>query len=775
MKKIGFLLLLGSSLAFAKISSFTEFFDLFSSNNNFNVSKNKSTYSIIGPNDLNFTFKANGLKKGNNFIKGSDRNWNFSWNLNTETDYDLSDNKVSGPNWSFSWNGACSNGNGLECRTESYGFCLKTPNWSFSVGGVTCLGSSNGDNSELQHGMFDAWDRDHNINDRNITTKIVNKQFDLTIVSLYNKDDDDNGNNQGKSCSCGCGYKIGGSISRGHHSSSFSNQGSSTNQNNVDIRYALFDNNSKTNITTDEPFYVFEKEKNVSFPKISKAYKDVSVQFKVCADYDGANYTLYPYEVCSVNGECSSNEEQTSNSPCIRKFYSSDNFAIRPDHFAVNVDTSKKYKAGNTISDISIKAADESNNSVDNYNELSDNLNLSAIDFNSNANIPNVDYSFIFNNGNAVINHIKYPEVGYIELNLSEKAGSEFAKIDKDDTPDTQRFITSGSSEPFKVIPNHFAITDVNVSNFNQGKYTYLSEDVESMSGIINATIIAQNESNLTTKNYSNGLYAQDVNITIPFTTSENVDFNVLSTYGKDIIENNISDGSISLTVGKENFINGEFNLSLKINFDRNVSKPVNDFNLTLDSLNVVDEDEAEGSTNLDNDNNITFRYGKITTENVSTYSNSAVVPVHYYYYHNNEWVIDKDHTKTDGYTHNVYTTDLIHVINMNENSISNGNQTIDVDTSNVVSRPYKATLHLNIDSWLWYSKRGETYQAPSELNRDCATHPCSNILINKIPKSGWRGVKNNSAYDVNTNTVDMNRSNDNNNSKKDIYYKINW
>jgi hypothetical protein len=315
----------------------------------------------------------------------------------------------------------------------------------------------------------------------------------------------------------------------------------------------------------------------------------------------------------------------------------------------------------------------------------------------------------------------------------------------------------------------------VNVSNFNQGKYTYLSEDVESMSGIINATIIAQNESNLTTKNYSNGLYAQDVNITIPFTTSENVDFNVLSTYGKDIIENNISDGSISLTVGKENFINGEFNLSLKINFDRNVSKPVNDFNLTLDSLNVVDEDEAEGSTNLDNDNNITFRYGKITTENVSTYSNSAVVPVHYYYYHNNEWVIDKDHTKTDGYTHNVYTTDPIHVINMNENSISNGNQTIDVDTSNVVSRPYKATLHLNIDSWLWYSKSGRTYKASSSSNTDCSTHPCSNILINKIPKNGWKGVKNNSAYNVNTNTVDINRSNDSNNSKKDIYYKINW
>jgi hypothetical protein len=497
----------------------------------------------------------------------------------------------------------------------------------------------------------------------------------------------------------------------------------------------------------------------------------VYVQFKVCSKYDGSDYTLYAYDDCLSPGnnsemECSSITDMTQEK-CIRKFYSSDNFAIRPDHFAIS--GTGVNKADDNISFISIKAVDESNNPTNGYNESSSDLNLSVTDANSSANIGNLDYSFDFENGVADIDHIKYSEVGLIRLNLSEINGSEFAKVDEDDTLYTQRFITSGSSEPFKVIPDHFAITDVNVSNFNEGNYTYLSRDLN-MSGNLKAKIIAQNASNGVTKNYSDGLYSKDLNISIPFTTNpENVNLDkILTQYG----ENAILDKNISFTIGEGNFSNGEFNLSLKINFDRNVSKPVNDFNLTLNDLNVTDEDDINGSENIDK--NITFRYAKATPENISTYGNSFVVHVHYYYYHNNDWVINNDHSKTYGDVDSNYTSDKITVTNRNEDSITNGTQNIDVSINNAIERPYKATLHLGIPSWLWYSKSGRSYKAPSSSNTDCSTHPCSNIIINKISKD-WSGVGvDNSHNDVNKNTVDVNRSNSNNLNKQ-IYHKLNW
>jgi hypothetical protein len=602
--------------------------------------------------------------------------------------------------------------------------------------------NSNSDNSELPHiGSFDAWDNDsnHNINDRNITTKIVNKEFTLRIASI--KD---------------------GEMKKQPKEGSYPKK-------DITIKYALVDNNNNNvNITSYEDFDASSSAKITPSFTISKAYKNVYVQFKICSDFNDIKnkYNVYAYESCS--NECTPSDSKEEK--CIRKFYSSDNFAIRPDHFAVNVDTSKKYKAGNTISDISIKAVDASGNNVFNYNELSDDLNLKVVDDKITAS--NVDYSFTFNNGNADIDYIKYPEVGYIELNLSEKVGSEFAKVDEDDTPNTtQRLITSGSSEPFKVIPDHFAITDVNVSNFNQGKYTYLSEDVESMSGDFNATITAENKAGNPTKNYKAGLYAKDVNITIPFSPDkiENLT-KIITQYG----ENNISDKNISFVIGEGNFSEAEFKLGLKINFNRDSGKPVNEFNLTLNDLNVTDEDDINGSENIDK--NITFRYGKVTPENVSTYSStSVVVPAHYYYYHN-DWIINEEHKAYEGNVSSIYTKNSAtgNPTVLTGVSITNGTQNIDLNITNVKSRPYKETLHLGIAPWLWYSKSGRSYKAPSSSNTDCSTHPCSNIIINKISKD-WSGVGvDNSHNDVNKNTVDVNRSNSNNLNKQ-IYHKLNW
>jgi hypothetical protein len=127
--------------------------------------------------------------------------------------------------------------------------------------------NSNSDNSELPHiGSFDAWDNDsnHNINDRNITTKIVNKEFNLTIASIK----DGKVNTQDK-------------------------EGSYPKKD-ITIKYALVDNNNNNvNITDYETFDASSSATITHSFTIPNAYKNVYVQFKVCSKYDGSDYTLY--------------------------------------------------------------------------------------------------------------------------------------------------------------------------------------------------------------------------------------------------------------------------------------------------------------------------------------------------------------------------------------------------------------------------------------------------------------------------------------------------
>jgi hypothetical protein len=97
----------------------------------------------------------------------------------------------------------------------------------------------------------------------------------------------------------------------------------------------------------------------------------------------------------------------------------------------------------------------------------------------------------------------------------------------------------------------------------------------------------------------------------------------------------------------------------------------------------------------------------------------------------------------------------------------------MDVNISSIKQRPYKLVLHLEIEPWLWYSKSGGDYIAPDKDHTDCSTHPCSNIILNKLSKD-WSGVGvDNSHNDINENTVDVIR--DNNISNRQFYHRLNW
>jgi len=585
------------------------------------------------------------------------------------------------------------------------------------------LNTSSINNDEgLLSGFLDSWD-DYNssrgINDRNISTKIVNKPFNLTIAYIPT------------------GYAV--------------NTSSAT------VKYYLKDMNSSDILSTKSTLTISSVyTETTKAYTIDKAYQNVKVEFKVCADYNtSTGYRLYPQENCS--SDCSSPTEE--NNICFRYFQSTDAFAIRPDKFSITTPTTAR--ADKNIS-LTIKALDYNNNVTNDYNISSDFIDIEVNEMNPLCNIENLNYKFDFENGIANIKYLKYPEVGDINLTISEKNGYEFAKIDEDDTNDTDRFITSNSTNYFRVLPDHFAISSINVNNFNNSSFTYLSNDLN-MSGELNLTIIAKNDSNNTTLNYNSNCYSKNIDINITYTSTTTMDNlnNILTQYST-----NNKNLPISFRLDENNFTNGKAILNLKINFDRNSSKIVNPFILTLNDINLTDENETNGSNTINQ--NLNFVYGRIFTKDISTIENSANLNIIFQKFNGIEWIKNTLHNnKIYGDVNNTFTYSDV-TISLNETNI-NAEQNITI-TPNTNTRPYKVKLHLNIPNWLWYSK----YGIPSPTNTNCLTHPCVNILFKGISSKNWAG-KGTNEKENNTITNTINSNIKQNNKKNNIYHKLWW
>ena len=580
-------------------------------------------------------------------------------------------------------------------------------------------------------GWLDAWD-DYNSsrgrNDRNISTKVANKTFNLTLSFIPDSD---------------------------------------VTTSTASVKYYLVDSNASSShlpISPEDTLTILSNSYTTTIKSysINKAYKNVNVEFKVCANYTSSGgYHLYPYANCATAGDCVDNFEE--NNICYRYFTSSDYFAIRPDKFDIKGDGYTQ--ADKNISFLSIKAIGYLDSITNNYNENSSSLHIVAIDDLCPADNPT--YSFQFNNGLAKIDYIKYPNVGEIELNISEKSGDEFAKVDSDDTLDKDRFIESTISNKITLIPDHFTINIDNVSNFNNALFTYLSNDLN-MSAELNASIIAKNSNNVTTTNYKNGCYSKDIIIDISHHSN-----NSMNNLNKIVTQysSNSKDDNISFNLSKDGFENGEISLNLMINFDRNSSLIVKPFDLILDNISVTDENNTIGNNSISQ--TLYFIYGKIKTEDLATQQDDVNISIPFEYY-DNIWKINEYHTNyIYGAVNNYFTNSNKVSINLNLNNID-GKQLISV-TPQTTNRPYRVILHLDIPSWLWYSKTGKSYLKPNSLNSDCLTHPCYNILFE--PHSGskiWSGEGTNSdENNVSTHTINSNIRQ--NVIKNDSYQRINW
>ncbi len=472
-------------------------------------------------------------------------------------------------------------------------------------------------------GPFDAWDVSLNnttpphLNNRHISTKIVNKAFQLTLASL-NKEND--------------AYELKKGAGR--------------------VYVAIYPKGSSVAISNQLSFNATVRDHITSSDfNVSSAQKKAVVGFKFCATYNKnittnkASYVLFPSISCKNSTVINDCNASTLGTPTWHLCYSTDEFAIRP--YAFKIFGLNQYKRAGKNFNITIEALDDKGKPTKNYDE---NLTIQG-------NSPRLDYNdikrsdgcvngsltgrnLIFKNGKANVT-LKYSEVGDLNLTVREINGSEFAKVNESDTNKSQRFIQS-YSKTITILPYRFDI-NASLSNNNGQKFTYLSNDLN-MSAILDINITAQNMNNATTKNYNKKCYAKDTNLSISYTklniTPSNALTKILYSDTNASIDGNssISSHDINLTDINSSIFSNDNNgtgiIHLKINFDRNITKPVNPFDINVTDINVTDVNGTKGQKILDQ--NATFYYGRVHAPNYKYQGPSGSGKIYYEVYDDN-------------------------------------------------------------------------------------------------------------------------------------------
>ena len=585
-------------------------------------------------------------------------------------------------------------------------------------------------------GPFDAWDVWRNIHDRNISTKIVNKEFNLTLASLNNEDNALERKNKGI----------------------------------IDV--AIFDMNTSNQISNTVHFDTNKSAEIEGNFTVIKASKNARVGFKLCSDYNSTTKThiLYEYSKCDTNiVNCNVNGLH------LRRCYSTDNFAIRPDHFEIAA-IPVKLKAGESF-DFNVSAnAKDYNTSVNVDVNLTKNCSVKRADFNIS--------SITFKNGDSN-NTVKFGDVGVVDINLTDK---NWASVDDKDTPQTcdenGTYICLDKSVVVSIVPHHFAI-NASYKNFKDSNFTYISRDLN-MSSVLDINIAAQNKQNQITKNYNAQCYAKDVEINISKELNA-PNLNLIYIY-KDVSDNNSSvitqsiNSDIQINYTEGNFTtdnNGSTTITLFVNFDKNYTTPVNSFDMNITDINVSDGNVTDKVLTF-TDNNASFRYGRIEVKSVSGYGKDLNTTFKYLYWDNAKgWIVNEEHNvSSDDGTINLgnikgfYTSNGD--INMQLGDVIEGNEDVNISTTH--SLPYSAKIHLSIPSWLWYHPLAKNYEDPSSSNPDCLTHPCLKAEFVNNSK-GWGGVSGISHQDFNATkrTSKIEESNTTTKSSKKGVSKLNW
>ncbi len=531
------------------------------------------------------------------------------------------------------------------------------------------------ENNESKNYKFDVWDTFRDINDRNISTKIVSQGFDLTLASL----DENNENYQ-----------------------EFNGTVCVVSDNNIS-KVLFLDQNSST----------------LSL-QVSRAIKDLRIHISWKKNVD---------ENCPLAQEDNSTD-------------SSDNFAVRPKKFYIDINSTKFY-AGVPFH-IDINATDFADVSTKDYNET---RGISFVfDINdSNATcssgiLGGVSNPFSFVDGTVSFD-ANYSDVGDVNFTLREINGSEFAKVDEDDTNDTTRLIKEYSKK-IRVEPYQFAIVDYEFVRNPDQDWRYMG-DVNDSNISISFMVQAQNRSGDPTKKFDAQCYSQDVGVSIDLNSTSsdgNVSYyQLINGVSKTASDRNLSDFDLIDTVNAQDFSDANSSrIKYALNVYRKYDSPVNPLDITALDINTtypIDANVLNIGLSLD-DNKSRFYYGRVRTSDIDTNKQSVK--------HSLDIEIYSD-TSLSGFRRNSLSwygmnrdniTKIIDFLPKKDFSMSDDKAGInDINSTqnisdgvvsftitNSWSEADSAYIHLKIPNYLWYSRYNDYSDSNSS---NCGSHPC--------------------------------------------------
>ncbi|QSZ41028.1 hypothetical protein GJV85_02490 [Sulfurimonas aquatica] len=551
---------------------------------------------------------------------------------------------------------------------------------------------------------LDAWET--SISDRNITTKIVNKPFSLTLASLS--------------------------------ADSTSLQAVP----NMVIEYKLYDNDTSSDVTNYADFNLTSGSVVENFTITSGAYKDVRVRFRYCENQ--LNDELAQLGLCASGASGYIYKEADS----------TDNFAIRPEKFDISVPTGQNINllTSGTNYDFPLVASQ--------YNITTPTFryNITAAETildiqktamyapdtvtldNTLTGIANFGTTFNMLNGNAVnALNMNFSDVGKVTIQLQD---INWSSVDSDDTPGdcslAGRYICGEINATF--IPDHFDLNNTVLSNQSAATFTYISSTPNdiNMSAHIATIVSAKNSLGATTQNFNSGSWENPVDVILAVTTVNTPTVNI-----NDINQNlnlGFTNGQILITTADTNNSKNIF-----FNFDRTVNNTLNPFvvnaaDVTLNATSIYSDSGTVVPVTSFADpatSNATFIYGRTNAPRHIFEGTTGTTLIYYESFCDgtdaNGVVCDKA-LLPDGVAsqstndprwfrntlHNASTTSgTVGVVSQKGSAANVGVGIINNVTPTEVpltytgaNLPYKATMEHNSSSWLIYNRYDNTATA---------------------------------------------------------------
>ncbi|MBN2896095.1 MAG: hypothetical protein JXK05_09430 [Campylobacterales bacterium] len=342
-------------------------------------------------------------------------------------------------------------------------------------------------------------------------------------------------------------------------------------------------------------------------------------------------------------------------------------------------------------------------------------------------NVGDLNVTYFDSNWTAIDQNLLFPDC---QMNSTATNGLGVVKISGSIIKSLNGCNIFGS-QMMTFVPDDFSIINVVINDAsNDNNFTYLSNVAQEMGAEINVSVDAISNTGAVLTNYTALCFAKNGNLFITHSGDPHGvnPPNWLIAYDATNDRNYTNQAPISpnkFDFNESAFNNGSAALSVKINFDRNVSTPINPFRFNINDINFSDASGVDG--NLTVDENLTYYYSRIHAPRYRFQGSEGNATLYYEVYCDNDGnrtllqqITPNEILSVDSvnwYRNNLHDTNQRegnvsglqprNLIYFNQNQFANmGATSRGSFTINAAARfPYKTTVNINASNWLIYNR----------------------------------------------------------------------